>query len=297
MSSQDASTYYTVLHPEQFKTDWAAFYRQADATTADTRKQVRHQLDFQYGQDVRQRLDLYYPDAHTSGVPVFLFLHGGAFREGDRAQYGFVARPFVRHRIITAVASYRLTGDGFRYPDQRDDARLALHWLYGNIGRYGGDPQHIWVGGHSCGAIMAADLCVNRAWLERAEAPKHLLRGLIGISAPYDLRTPGDPLSGKVFWSRYVPTQEMRTRASPLLHVADPVPDALLAAGSTENEGYDDYVASSKEFVAKLTTAGARARYLSIEGAAHQDTVLALGDEHSELTQLAIQMISPARAP
>jgi len=289
--AQDASTYYTVMHPEQFKTDWTGFYRQADARTAAVRSQLRHELDIPYAADVKQRLDIYFPDKRRAKAPVFLFLHGGGFREGDRAQYGFVAKPFADRGVISVIASYRLTGGGFSYPAQRDDARLAVLWLYHNIARYGGDPERIYIGGHSSGAILAADLGVDRAWLEQAGAPKRLLRAIVPISGPYDLRTAANSVEPNVFWSAYTPTAESRVQASPSLHILDPVPAALVAAGSTENEGYDDYVGSSEAFVAQLAAHGTRARFLSLPGAGHRDTVWALGDEHSELFQAVLRLI------
>jgi acetyl esterase/lipase len=290
--AQDASTYYTVMHPEQFKTDWTGFYRQADAKTALVRSQLRHELNIPYGADTKQRLDIYFPEKMPAKAPVFLFLHGGGFREGDRAQYGFVAKPFAEHGVISVIASYRLTGGGFRYPAQRDDARLAVLWLYRNIARYGGDPRRIYISGHSSGAILVADLGVDRAWLVRAGVPKQLVRAIIPISGPYDLRTAANPIEPNVFWSGYTPTAESRTQASPGLHILDPVPTALVVAGSTENEGYDDYVGSSEAFVAALAAHGARAQFLSLPGAGHGDTVWALGDEHSELFLAVLRLIS-----
>lgn len=231
--AQDASTYYTVQHPEQFKIDWGAFYRQADAKTAAVRAQLPHYLNLAYGQDVKQRLDLYLPTKKPAHAPVFLFLHGGGFREGDRAQYGFVAKPFADHGVITAVASYRLTGDGFKYPDQPHDTQLAVEWLYRNIAKYGGDPDRLYVGGHSAGAILSADIGVDRAWLKSAGIPTRVLRGIAPISGPYDLRTAGRPGED----SAYAPTTELKEQASPLLHIVDPAPAAVIALGSAENLG------------------------------------------------------------
>jgi arylformamidase len=161
--AQDASRYYTVQHPELFKTDWAGFYRTVDAATAAVRAQFPHVLDLSYQQNIKQRLDLYLPKQKTKGAPVFLFLHGGGFREGDRAQYGFVAKPFVEKGIIVAVASYRLTDPGFVYPTQVEDVRLALQWLHRNAQNYGGDGMQLYVGGHSSGGVLAADVGVDRA--------------------------------------------------------------------------------------------------------------------------------------
>ncbi len=279
--AQDASRYYTVQHPDQFKINWGAFYKQADAMTAEVRAQLPHYLDLPYGENIKQRLDLYVPKDKPHGAPVFLFLHGGGFREGDRAQYGFVAKPFADNGVITAVASYRLTGDGFKYPDQPQDARLAVKWLFEHIAQYGGDPNRIYIGGHSAGAILSADIGVNRQWMKAAGIPKRALRGMVPISCSYDLRTPGRKGESDVY-----ATEELQAAASPILHIADPVPHSLIAVGSTES-----YVASSEELANKLKAAGAQAQFLSLAGADHRATVHDLGDGNSELSKAVINMI------
>lgn len=281
-SAQDASRYYTVQHPEQFKIDWGSFYKQADAMTAAVRAEFPHQLDLPYGTNVKQRLDLYLPKNKANNAPVFLFLHGGGFREGDRAQYGFVAKPFAEQGVITAVASYRLTGDGFKYPDQPQDARHAFVWLYKHIAQYGGDPHRIYVGGHSAGAILSADIGVNRHWMKAAGIPEKAFRGMIPISGPYDLRTPGRKGEGDI----YAATATLQAAASPLLHITDPVPASIIAVGSTEA-----YVTSSEELANKLTAAGAQATFLSLEGEDHRDTVHDLGDSNSVLAKAVLKMI------
>jgi acetyl esterase/lipase len=270
--AQDASKYFTVQHPEQFKIDWGSFYKQADAMTAAVRAGFPHQLDLPYGKNVKQRLDLYFPKDKPNNAPVFLFLHGGGFREGDRAQYGFVAKPFAEQGVITAVVSYRLTGDGFKYPDQPQDTRQAFVWLYKHIARYGGDPHR----------ILSADIGVNRHWMKAAGIPEKAFRGMIPISGPYDLRTPGRKGEGDV----YAATATLQAAASPLLHIADPVPASIIAVGSTEA-----YAASSEELANKLTAAGAQATFLSLPGEDHRDTVHDLGDGNSVLAKAVLKMI------
>ena len=281
-AAQDASKYYTVQHPEEFKIDWGSFYKQADAMTAAVRADFPHELDLSYGKNVKQRLDLYLPKSKVKNAPVFLFLHGGGFREGDRAQYGFVAKPFAEQGVITAVASYRLTRDGFKYPDQPYDARQAFVWLYKHIAQYGGNPHRIYVGGHSAGAILSADIGVNRRWMKAAGIPENAFRGMIPISGPYDLRTPGRKGEGDV----YAATATMQAAASPVLHIADPVPVSIIAVGSTET-----YAASSEELANRLKETGAQATFLSLEGEDHRDTVHDLGDGNSVLAQAILKMI------
>ncbi|HEX2140507.1 MAG TPA: alpha/beta hydrolase [Woeseiaceae bacterium] len=280
-AAQDASRYYTVMHPEEFEIDWGAFYEEAERRTANVREQLPHHLDLAYGEDPKQRLDLYLPEGEVEGAPVFLFLHGGGFREGDRAQYGFVAEPFAARGIITAVASYRLTGDGHHYPAQPQDAKAAVEWLYRKVAQYGGDPEALYVGGHSAGAILAADLGVDRAWLEERGIPQSVLRGIAPISGSYDLRGAE---------REYTPTPKAEVSASPLLQIEAPVPAAVVAVGSVEEK----YLASSRELVERLERAGASAELVVAEGEDHRDTVVSLGDADSRVFREILAMIRPA---
>src|SRR3990172_3078309 len=88
VTAQDMSKYYTVMHPDKFEIDWKGFYQTMTEKTAEVRKVLPHHLDLAFGDNPKQKLDLYLPKgANISSAPVFLFLHGGGFREGDRAQY------------------------------------------------------------------------------------------------------------------------------------------------------------------------------------------------------------------
>jgi acetyl esterase/lipase len=286
--AQDAQTYYSVRHPQQFAIDWAGFYREADLKTAATRGAFPHQLDIPYGPDPRQRLDLYLPAGTPSGAPVFLFLHGGGFREGDRAHYGFVAKPFLERGIITAVASYRLAGQGARYPDQPEDTRRIVQWLHGNVARYGGDPGALYIGGHSAGAILAADVGVDRAWMGELGIPRQALRGIVAISGRYDLSVGGRPGERDL----YAPTPEAKRLASPVHRIQDPVPCALVALGGGEPERLDD----SRRFAARLGAAGVAAKLFVIDGADHAQAIERLADPASELFRESLATLDCAGA-
>ena len=283
--AQDMSEYYTVQHPEEFTIDWTGFYKSGNQRTAEIREAFPHHLDLAYGTDPKQRLDLYLPGAKPGNAPVFLFLHGGGFREGDKAHYGFIAEPFLNNGVITAIASYRLTGAGFHYPDQPDDVKLAIRWLYENIAGYGGNPQAMYVGGHSAGAILSADIGVNRAWLAEMGMPRTIIKGIVPVSGPYDMRERGRP--GERY--AYAPTAELQEQASPILQIKDPVPVFLVAVGSEEK--YQD---SSSAFVAALKAGGVDAHYLLLDGEDHKDTVLSLANPNSELFKQILKMIQRA---
>ena len=279
--AQDWSTYYTVVHRDQFKIDWAAFYEKAEAMTVATRKALPHALDVAYGPHPKQRLDLYFPAARREGAPVLLFLHGGGFREGDRLQYGFIAAPFAAHGIITAVASYRLTPE-FTYPAQPEDAQMALGWLWKNIKAHKGNPERILIAGHSAGAILAADVAVKRAWVGRLSLPAGLVKGIIPVSGGYDL-------TALPSVHNYVPDETSRSEASPIKHVSAGVPPTIVAVGSGE-----PYLASSRALVESIRARGGQADLLVLDGLDHAQTVLALGDERSPLFKAVLRLIEAA---
>ena len=278
-SAQDWTTYYTVVHAKEFEIDWGKFYRMAEAKTMAVRKELRHELDVPYGKDPKQRMDLYFPTSKTSSAPVFVFLHGGGFREGDRKQYGYVAEPFARHGILTAVASYRLTTGGFKHPAQPDDAKAIVGWIYENIARYGGNPNAIYISGHSAGAILTADIGVDLSWLDQIKAPRSAVRGIAPISGSYDLR------GSKRF--EYLPTPEAEEKASALLHVNAPAPLAIVAYGSLEER----LKAPSAALAKALTEKGVQASTLNLEGKDHATAVWELSDENSPLTKAILATI------
>ncbi len=280
--AQDMSKYYTVMHPEKFATDWTGFYKANNEATARVRQQYPHHLDISFGSHSKQALDLYLPPGDVSAAPVFLFLHGGGFREGDRAHYGFIALPFIKNGIITAVASYRLMGEGFHFPAQSTDVKHAVKWLHDNVGRYGGNANAIFVGGHSAGAILSADIGVDREWMSRMGIPREALRGIIPVSGPYDLRNKVKT----TYESAYAPTVELKVLASPILHINDPMPAAVVACGSKEK-----YEESSSEFSRALWAAGVKGEYLNLEGQGHADTALSLANENSQLFKRVLALI------
>jgi acetyl esterase/lipase len=277
-SAQDWTQYYTVTHRADFEIDWGSFYKTAEAKTMAVRRELRHELDVPYGKDAKQRMDLYFPVQKASGAPVLLFLHGGGFREGDRKQYGYVAEPFAQNGILTVVASYRLTPDS-HYPDQPDDAKAIVTWIHRNIAKHGGDPNAIYVSGHSAGAILAAEIGVDLAWMDDVKVPRSALRGIVPISGSYDLRNS----SRKV----YLPTPQAEEKASALLHVNAPAPVALVVYGAKE----DRLKEPSAKLVQAIQAKGSKARTLNLEGMDHAGAVWQLSDADSVLTRAMLDMI------
>ena len=268
------------MHPEEFKIQWKAFYERAEELTAAARKALPHELNIAYGADVKQRLDVYQPPKNPGGAPVFLFLHGGGFREGDRAQYGYVAKPLADRGIVTVVASYRLMPKA-HYPEQPQDVAHAIQWIHRNIKKYGGDANAIFVGGHSAGAILTADVSVKDTWQQKLSLPADVIKGCVPISAPYNLMEEKGVTD-------YILDPKLRAEASPVLQVKAPPAQCLVAVGTDE-----PYGPSSQELVDKIRAKGKKADLLVLQDMDHAETVMALSDPQGKLVQGLLAMIKP----
>jgi triacylglycerol lipase len=64
--------------------------------------------DIAYGTDERHRLDVYPPVGAGAPAPVVVFLHGGGFIRGDKADRAAVGHYFSRHGVLAVLPNYRL---------------------------------------------------------------------------------------------------------------------------------------------------------------------------------------------
>lgn len=144
-----------------------------------------------YARGPGRRLDLYVPVGLDARAPVVIFLHGGRWTSGSKDDYRFVGDALTSRGMIAVVPDYR------KYPDVRmddfmEDVAKAVVWVRDNIAAYGGDPEQIFLMGHSSGAQMASLLAYNPSHLQRVgvrERPK----GFIGLAGAYDFLPLRDP--------------------------------------------------------------------------------------------------------
>ena len=147
-----------------------------------------------YGEPVRggrqkHALDVYRPAGRT-GVPVVLFVHGGAWVSGDRAKYFELGCTLAgNYGFLTIIPSYRLTAAPWHavHPDHVRDIAAAVAWTVDHAAEHGGDPDRIVLVGHSAGAHLAALLATDRTWLTEHGLTPERLRGAVVLSGLYDL--------------------------------------------------------------------------------------------------------------
>ena len=113
--------------------------------------------DVPTGADPLQKIDVFEPTAKPSkGRPVMIFVHGGGFVRGDKAQTDNMLGWAVKNGMVGVDVNYRLAPKD-TWPAGAEDLKAAVAWTRAHIAEHGGDPNRIILWGHSAGANHVED--------------------------------------------------------------------------------------------------------------------------------------------
>jgi len=187
------------------------------------------EADLPYGPLPRQKLDYYAPVSPRPDGKTVVFFYGGAWRQGDRADYLFLGQALASRGTGVVIADYRLF-PSVRYPAFIQDGALAVGWAARRFGS-----AKLFLMGHSAGAYIASMLAANTAYLRAVAVDRLKLGGLIGIAGPYDLQ----PRNYR--WLRDIFDDADNAAIRPIAHATAPLPSALLLHGA------DDHLVTPRE--------------------------------------------------
>jgi len=175
---------------------------------------------------VRHKLDLYMPKG-AKDFPVMMFVHGGAWKHGNKDLYGPLGETFAKQGIGTAVINYRLTDSKgtIKHPDHIEDVAKAFAWVKANCGKYGGSKDKLFISGHSAGGHLVALLATDESYLKAERCTSRDICGVMAVSGVYTI-TP--LLLGDIFSKDETVCQA----ASPMTHCKGHHPPFLIAYGS-----------------------------------------------------------------
>lgn len=134
----------------------------------------------------RQVLDIYAPK-DAKGLPVVFWIHGGGWQTGDKSSVQEKPAAFVEKGFVFVSTNYRLLPSVDMGTIIRDVAK-SLGWIHKHVGEYGGDPERLFVMGHSAGAQLAALICTDDRYLKAEQVPFSALRGCVPVDGDtYDV--------------------------------------------------------------------------------------------------------------
>jgi arylformamidase len=184
MTRHDAAWYDTQYNNRARVPDHARFFAEWAMKSAAARSQIAYRPDIEFGDDPAERLDLFVPPA--PGAPVLVFIHGGYWRSLDKADFSFVAPPFVEAGAAVVLPNYGLCPAVSIETIALQSAR-ALAWTWRHAATWGGDPARIVVVGHSAGGHLAAMLLSCRWKMLGDDLPLRLVAGAMSLSGLFDL--------------------------------------------------------------------------------------------------------------
>jgi len=188
--------------------------------------------DIAYGDDPRQRMDLYAPTA-PGAYPVLVFFYGGGWDSGARDQYGWAAQALAARGFVVALPDYRVVPQ-VAFPAFIEDAAAATARAAGVAGGYGGVPDRLGVLGHSAGAHLAMMIALDRRYMAAVDRPR-LIKAAAGLAGPYDF-LPLDVASSRNAFGRAPDL----TLTQPVTFVRPDAPPIWLGHGTADTVVHDE---------------------------------------------------------
>jgi acetyl esterase/lipase len=219
-------------------------------------------------------MDVYLPPGDAAqGRPAILFIHGGSWKAGSRAEFSVVADRFARSGWVTASIEYRLDPSG-SYPRMMQDTQCALAFFRAHAVDYGLDPARVAVIGYSAGGHLASVLGVaidepdfQPDCAAANGGPVAAPAAVVSGAGPQDLRYyDGNDAVTTLLGGRAADVPARYDAASPSHHVGPGKPPFLFIHGD------DDWlvpVAQSRAQKDALVAAGNDARLLVLAGGGH----------------------------
>ena len=229
-------------------------------------------------------LDIFNPK-DLPNAPVLFFIHGGGWTEGDKSIYPFLGRAFAQQGLLTVVISYRLTPEVL-HPGHIQDVARAFAWVYKNISQYGGNPNQIFVTGHSAGGHLAALLALDKRYLLAEGLSTDQIKGDLPISGIYNVKTHVDafPELKNVFTS----DPDKQRDASPVAHVSEKQPPFLIGYAQHDLVTLD---AQAIELAKLLQQKGTEAQLVMVPNVDHIGIIVSIGTPNDVPTDLIVRFV------
>ena len=152
----------------------------AAALLSEARAQdVKRDIPYADPAQERQVLDVYSP-RNATGLPVVFWIHGGGWQTGDKSSVQIKPQAFMDKGFVFVSTNYRLLPSVDMATIVRDIAK-SIHWVHDHIAEHGGDPQRLFIMGHSAGAQLAALICTDDRYLKAEGLSLAIIKGCVPV--------------------------------------------------------------------------------------------------------------------
>ncbi|HTI87002.1 MAG TPA: alpha/beta hydrolase [Alphaproteobacteria bacterium] len=237
--------------------DNSGYKQRKIAESARVRAKLDSILNVAYGPSPHETLDVF--KCNRPGAPTLVFLHGGAWKGGHKDEVSFIAEPYVDGGANVVTVNFALVPD-VRLDEQVRQAAASIAWTYKNARDFGGDPERVFVTGHSSGGHLTGMMMVTD-WTKFG-VPANALKGGAPFSGMFDL----EPVQLSWRNSYLKMNREEALALSSIRRIPDRPMPLVIGYGSGE---LDEFRRQSREFAAAWRARGYPCTEMELPGYNH----------------------------
>ncbi|HEV3440531.1 MAG TPA: alpha/beta hydrolase [Gemmata sp.] len=252
--------------------------------------QTHRNIPYADTKNEKQTLDVYAP-AEGKDHPVIFWIHGGGWQGGDKTEVHKKPQAFVDKGYVFISINYRLLPTA-TIKEMGGDVGKAIRWTHDHAKDYGGDPNTIFVTGHSAGAQLAALVCTDERYLKAEKLSLSLIKGCIPVDGdtydvPLQIQTV-EQKRGDRYMQKFG-NAESQKDLSPVTHVAKDknIPPFIILHVADHPETK----LQSQRLAKALKEAGVSAQAYPAEGKTHDTINSELGLPNDKPTQAMFEFL------
>jgi arylformamidase len=257
------------------------------STSEAVRARIGQPLRESYGPSAVEKLDIY--RARRAKAPIFVFIHGGAWRGGEAKNYAFAAEMFVNagaHFVALDFVAVQDAGGDLRV--MAEQVRRGIAWVFNNAESFDGDRDRLYIGGHSSGGHLCGVALVTD-WQKDFGVPADIVKGGLCMSGMYDMKPVR--LSKRSAYVRF--TDETEHAMSSQRHLQLLRAPVVVTYGTNETP---EFQRQSRDFAAAVTAAGKPVELIEAADFNHFEILEALGNPYGVNGRAALALMKLSSA-
>ena len=145
--------------------------------TSTAQVQVTKNINYVANKDERYTLNVYHK-SEAMEQDVIIFIHGGSWSKGKKETYWWLGRNLARKNVVAAIINYPLSPQA-TYREMALASAKAVRWVRDSIANYGGNPNRIFLMGHSAGAHLCELINADPQYFSQVGIIGNPVRGVI----------------------------------------------------------------------------------------------------------------------
>jgi arylformamidase len=242
------------------------------------RKRLGEPKRMAYGPSEVEKLDVF--KTAKSNAPVFVFIHGGAWLGGSAKNYADYAEMFVNAGANLVILDFIAVND---IRPMAEQVRRAIAWTYKNAKSVGGNPDRLYIGGHSSGGHLCGVALVTD-WQTDFGVPSDIVKGGLCMSGMYDMKPVR--LSKRSAYIKF--TDEMEQAMSSLRHLDQLRAPVIATYGRNETP---EFQRQNRDFAAAVKAAGKPVQLIEAPSYDHFEMAESLGNPYGPNGRAALAMM------